>query len=335
MKTLKFNFLFCALTALCVMAACSDDDDNAAGGKQSYTCSVTIKTAVNDTTLINDEVYMAALKKENELLQNKLTNVLGLDSLGEFVFQATDTTALKAEVAAKCETALAGLDDSWKGYHQVGVCHFLDEKHPVQIYNKLFGKKGGANSSNSSFSNYPQNENLGKITDLGIYTDWCSKNWLWTVVGGDCQSQDLNSGCGGAYIYLCGWFDGNDAPITDVICLYTESEKAQDYTLMYNGRTYEMVKACADYYTSDCNFGEGGPYLYLMETRDNYEGRYLEFYVTEYGSSKRTEPYTSFYSYFRTVASVDENGNKRNDYADLNEGAGGDYVYLHMWFTPY
>ena len=63
MKTLKFNFLFCALTALCVMAACSDDDDNAAGGKQSYTCSVTIKTAVNDTTLINDEVYIGGVEE--------------------------------------------------------------------------------------------------------------------------------------------------------------------------------------------------------------------------------------------------------------------------------
>ena len=78
MRTLKFNFLFCAIAALCVMTACSNDDDNAAGGKQAYTCSVTIKTEVNDTTLINDEVYMAALKTEAGLLQNTLSGALGV-----------------------------------------------------------------------------------------------------------------------------------------------------------------------------------------------------------------------------------------------------------------
>ena len=151
MKTLKLHFLFCVLSSLFLMAACSDDD-NATGGKQSYSCFVTIKTEVNDTTQAHDEVYQAALKAEAELLRNKLTGALGLDSLCEFVFQATDTTSLKAGVGAKCDAALANLGDSWKGYHQVVVYNFLDGNQLMELYNKPFGKRGGSNSDDAVVS---------------------------------------------------------------------------------------------------------------------------------------------------------------------------------------
>ena len=260
-----------------------------------------------------------------------------MDSLGEFVFHATDTTVLKAEVAAKCETALAKLGDSWKGYHQVGVSHFLDEKHPVQIYNKSFGKKGGANSSHHILMNTDNapDEN-DAINDLGIYSHWsvCSKP------DAHYYSEDLNSGCGGKYIYLVGWKALGLGPITDVICLYSESGKDENFQLVYNGRTYKMVKACYKYFTLDCNYGAGGPYLYLMYTRDDYDDRYLYLMSTELRDEPLQTPneediYTlaliSQISKF-TVPSVDVNGNKRSDCADLNEGAGGDYVYLHQYY---
>ena len=337
MKTLKLHFLFCAITALCVMTACSDDDDNAAGGKQSYTCSVTIKTAVNDTTLINDEVYMAALKKENELLLNKLTNALGLDSLGEFVFQATDTTALKAEVAAKCEAALAGLGDSWKGYHQVWVRHSLNEKNFVKLYKGEFGKSSGANSGIINMGYYSANgissisfsENVCYFRELGITSGW------WRYLPGGFYYHipcDLNSSAGGEYVYLCGWNDVAEDPITDVICVHTEFHLNNDFTVQYNGRTYKMLKPHAEDYVLDCNYGAGGPYLYLMETRDVYDGYGLCNMEAEAvpsargnGNNEKNEQ-----TWVRTVPSVDASGNKRNDCADLNEGVGGNYVYLHL-----
>ena len=338
MKTLKFNFLFCVLAALCVMAACSKEGD---GAKQTYTCSVTIKTAVNDTTLAKDEVYMEALKAEAELLRNTLSGALGLDALGEFVFQATDTTALKAEVAAKCETALAKLGDSWKGYHQVGVRHYLDEKQSVELYDKSFGKTNGANAGvyeNMVAIIYDGRLelNFNFIRELGIASSWRA----FHCPAGQYHSIDLNYSCYNDYVYLVAWKDVEPAqsPITDVICLYSNSAKPQDYTLRYNGRNYEMVKACADYNTSDCNYSCGGPYLYLMETRDNYDGYALYFIRSEFSGEKRQDPYNEISNRYgkdvwsRTVPSVDENGHKRSDCADLNEGTGGKYVYLHLWY---
>ena len=346
MKTLKFNFLFCALAALCVMTACSNDDDNAAGGKQAYTCYINIATEVSDSTLANDEVYQETIQKEKETIRKTLYDALGTDSLGNFKFSAQDTTALKTEVAAKCETALTNLGDSWKGYHQVWISSLLDEKNIVELYHRAFGKSAGSNTVTAlgdpqvklvNFGHKGEHlhfsEHVHFLRELGITTGWSTESECPDGAFPYCELADLNNGRWFAkYIYICAWDNVDKAPITDVICLYTESHKFNDYTLRYNGRTYNMLTACAEDYNLDCNYTAGGPYLYLMETRDYYDGFGLCNYKVDESGESDDEPVNdkNGTTWIRTVPSVDENGVTRNLRADLNEGAGGFFVFIYM-----
>ena len=345
MKTLKFNLLFCALAALCVMSSCSKDED--AAQKQDYSCYLKMETFVTDTALADDEVYQETLQAEATLIEKALWSAFSPDSLGNFTFQATDTTALKADVSARSQTALAGIGDTWKGYHQIWVCHSLNEKQSTTLYKCELGKAGGQNGN--SFYNISRSDKhyftelgisqKGSVSNASLAQHIVKKRYSYlstsTKAGETLYriTYNLNYGNSGKPVYLCAWCHSDQSPVTDVICLFTESHKFSDYTLQYNGRTYQMCTSIAGA-NLDCNYGAGGPYLYLMYTRDYFDGYGLCNMQMEWGSDQftyRNEDDSS--SWTRTVSGVGEDGQLIGSICDMNHGTGGTPVALHMKYS--
>ena len=356
MKTLKFHFIFCALAALSVLASCTNDDDND-GQKQTYTCHVKI-----ETTMVGDfdDVYQAAVAAEKTEIQNAFASALSTDTLGEFTYQATDTTALKAEVAAKCEAASANLGSSWKACHQMSVWQEVDEKNSRKLYSKTFGTASGANDSDGCYNMQRIYMGSNGKWDVETYRfESCYKNEFRDLAIADdnavkekvidgcwykyCNDLDLNYlAHGWAYVFLWATDEGGKEPITFVICVKSDNYLDGNFKLQFENNTYEMVNSY-DGCSLDLNYHTGGPYLYLMVTRDYRDGYTLRNFKTQNTNTARAyatyeegilsyqdgSAMVTLSSRVQKVPMVDVNGKKLNDFADMNAGAGGNYIYLH------
>ena len=137
---------------------------------------------------------------------------------------------------------------------------------------------------------------------------------------------DLNRGAGGKYIYLLckyrsaapSWMDPVPGPVTDIYLRVCDSKPDPiPQTLTHNGHTYQLARLGGndDFNNQggDLNYSVGGKYIYLYYTKEDLiPGRKIR----------------SIHFDGNSDAAVGKNGTY--DPCDLNEGAGGDYVYMHL-----
>ena len=175
------------------------------------------------------------------------------------------------------------------------------------------------------------------FTDLilvgGSSTEVNNKKAVYESQGYTFFSQDFNKGARGDYILL-GYKKGSRAStiggyITDIIVVSESDHPKPTGNITVNGRTYKKVPFDGgDYFKNtvigDLNSDAGG------------WGLWLYYSTQEYGSTKRAVTGISFndnqadavlcYNYW--------DGTKREDEGiDLNRGAGGDYIYMHLSTT--
>ena len=138
-------------------------------------------------------------------------------------------------------------------------------------------------------------------------------------------NKDLNDGAGGYYIWLgyhyTNVFDKKTALITGL--LIAKGSSMPGGNIDYNGKTYHPLDSNHLYNHSNGDFNQNakGKYLVLYYTTDGYQDgdpvlMTDGFYVNGSAGSDCVSGYD--------VSSRAVNGSQ-----DLNEGAGGDYIYLH------
>ncbi len=172
-----------------------------------------------------------------------------------------------------------------------------------------------------------ENKDSKYVSDLNNYRGWFKYNTadLKEVAEKDnmyynnMEKLDLNSDAGGRYLQLV-WktSKARKEAITDIIAFSTKSSKNPSKTKVVNGITYAL--ACSG---QDFNEGAGGKYIYLYYTKDASAGDPIGDIVVDKNESK---------SGYETVRKISGSSDayKKGDEVDMNEGAGGDYVYIHL-----
>lgn len=131
-------------------------------------------------------------------------------------------------------------------------------------------------------------------------------------------ATDVNQDAGGDYVYI-GYTRCASSAITDlVICEGKNPSSTKSITKKDTGvnATYALVAKV------DLNKDAGGDWLYLYYTTDTDAGRPLtDIYITE-GKGKTVDKVINGYRHHTVLKG--SSGTK----VDLNDGAGGDYLYL-------
>ncbi len=182
---------------------------------------------------------------------------------------------------------------------------------------------------NSYFCVTRVNDDDKYVTDITSYCGWFKNNYQGDIqelmerdqiVYSHIDKFDLNSDAGGRYIQLL-WKTGkyrSDA-ITDIVAY---SKKNPPSSLTVNGCTYYLGCNGLDF-----NKGAGGKYIYLFYTRDPRAGDPIgDILVNE-------SKYTSGYDGVKEIKKKSGVWKKQSTY-DMNDDAGGDYVYIHMKRVP-
>ena len=141
----------------------------------------------------------------------------------------------------------------------------------------------------------------------------------WKVI-----NQDLNAGCGSSsdYIYLLyKTADNFSTPnLTFITGFYISNEKNYSGSYYFNRNRYYLVPYDGgDHFKSlkgDLNSNAGGDDIHLYYTREHLSNRPFYEAVTDISFDKTKK------------GAVGVNGGSKG--YDLNEGAGGDYIYMHL-----
>ena len=147
-----------------------------------------------------------------------------------------------------------------------------------------------------------------------LRTQYQNEGWS-TIV------YDLNHGCKGTtdYIFLLYKAEADTVGDRDYVTGFYIKQGASDVTttLTYGDKTYTLVPYDGDNHfkgqQGDLNSNAGGDAIHLYYTKDNSSG-----------SAVTTITFDSTKS-----GALGKNGNTSDGY-DLNAGAGGDYVYMHV-----
>ena len=136
----------------------------------------------------------------------------------------------------------------------------------------------------------------------------------WKII-----DQNLNAGkSSAAKIYLLVKV-GTGSPITDFYIKVGGSSNHPE-EISHNGRTYHLTDGdgANDFKNGRCdlNNGAGGDYIYLYYTKDEYVEDGLKRAVTDIWFDSKSSD------------AVTRNGG--TEACDLNKGAGGDYIYMHI-----
>ena len=153
------------------------------------------------------------------------------------------------------------------------------------------------------------------ITDVMIIADQNKSTYTaqgWTVI-----DYDLNKGAGGKFIYLL--YKTNNSPgssgtaITDIYLKTGNSSRPNSLT--HDGRTYYSAPSAG---ANDLNSGAGGAFIFLYYTKDDFTpGRAI----------------SNIYFNSSSSGAVGANGNNSSGF-DLNSGARGEYIYMHLNTVP-
>lgn len=156
----------------------------------------------------------------------------------------------------------------------------------------------------------PKNAIIGLIivtSDLGDYSDIEGVRYYKI-------NQDLNEGAGGDYIYIYAAVGLDNSttnpPITGLILHDTEDTSVSD-------ASYTKI-------STDLNKGADGDYIYLYYTTDPTKGNPIRA-MNVYNYNDNTRVYSYGASSSQIYSSV---LNTKGATQDLNEGSGGDYIYL-------
>jgi hypothetical protein len=124
---------------------------------------------------------------------------------------------------------------------------------------------------------------------------------------------NLNSGCGTQYVAL-GYTTTPTASqaITGIVAVCND-RAYPNTTVTVNGITYNLVGI-------DTNAGAGGDYIWLYATRDNRAGAPIKSLYLELNGTLSINTSEGW-------STVNWTSGSR---ADMNKGAGGDYVYIWM-----
>ena len=133
---------------------------------------------------------------------------------------------------------------------------------------------------------------------------------------------DLNKKAGGRYVYLAyKRTDSKSEAITD-LAIFTGENPSESRRIVLDNNVsirYDLVA------NVDLNSKAGGDYLYLYATTNTKAGGALRnLWINGSEVSKTTDSYIE-----STVLRADDNGFNDSD-PDLNDGAGGSYLYLIM-----
>lgn len=154
------------------------------------------------------------------------------------------------------------------------------------------------------------------ISDVAIAGGNKAKEWLtnnkYTVI-----ETDLNKGAGGWYIYL--GYKKTDNPAEAITGMFVAYDKNSPKN--YNNCTYKLAPYGNNDndFNGDMNRGAGGKDLFLYYTKGKPEvnGMMTSINVSYYGESRDSTFYVCKYK-----------DGKLGSYADLNEGAGGKFIYI-------
>lgn len=139
------------------------------------------------------------------------------------------------------------------------------------------------------------------------------QNEGWTVI-----NQDLNAGASGKFIYLLYKENSSSGSSgTAITNFYLKGGSSSDHpnTLTYGGHTYSLSPAVG---ANDLNSGAGGDFIFLYYTKEAFSpGRMV----------------SSIYFNSTSAGAVGANGNTSTGY-NLNNGAGGNNIYMHLITTP-
>lgn len=356
-------FLTMVLAALAGISICScnDDDDNGGNGGDNASNSFIMKF----TGLVTDSLSYA----EDSTLKAAYVNAFEVsDFRSSFSIKGKDSIEISEKIMEKCSLAEASLEGrDFINAHTISIykTNNDDEGEKKSTYYVWYNKEYYSSTDQFfSYNNAKPFYNAGGYnyaTEIKIQQEYFNDNGdkRWRV-----PDVDLNDGAGGEYTYMGIYFkdynkDDVKDYITDVICVSSGSGLDENFTLKYNGRTYKMAKK-HNKDSQDMNHKAGGPYLYIMYTRDYYDGRYLvncssDFYYnrdllinpfTYTGSAAETSGCTRLVYTFsivsesfsekdlnlmdneRVVPMVDVNGNKLSNIADFNSGAGGEFISM-------
>ena len=141
--------------------------------------------------------------------------------------------------------------------------------------------------------------------------------------------SDLNKGCGtNSHWIWVGYKKGSRANtyggyITDIVIT---NDSSYPETMTFNGITYYRAPCRGnDYFQNgvkgDLNSKAGGADIHLYYTRNNFaDKRVVTDISITYGEGSKS-------------GAIKWDGDSNNDPADLNAGAGGDYIYMHQTTT--
>ncbi len=140
-------------------------------------------------------------------------------------------------------------------------------------------------------------------------------------LGFQCIEKDLNAGAGGGYIYLMYTTDPKyGSPITDIYIRFGQDNIQSPMT--YEGRKYYLpaLSGSAEFMRGygDLNYAAKGKYIFVYYSKDAF-------------SPNRGLTGITFDD--KSSGAVGINGDASKP-ADLNSGAGGKYIYMHLAYGP-
>ncbi len=338
------RFFLAALTAVALtlgFTACSDDE-NEHSGKYEMTVSVHADEIGSDTeelaVICNAYRTAFGLGQLSENTEDETTTIQGNDSL-----ECANTIK---QLCVKAEKQLEGT--TWTDRNIVSI---RDIATNAAVYTHTYGAKAENGASIEHFDRAPGRQipavNTYCVADLCVDSrssacyEW-SELWRRNYLG-----HDLNCCAGGNYVYpsisvlditnvydliLCLKY-----MVGGIYVLNNESGGNPPETFEYDGCTYTIAKdANTGKYSFDLNHKAGGKYLYLYTTRADQTQKYLQAYNIKiwWDDDDCSDEYER--RFFVKGLTLYRNGEIKLTHPngiDLNQDAGGDYIYMIADFS--
>jgi len=340
MKYKNLVVAFAAVALTVGFSACSDDED--VTGKYELEVNVHADAMGSDVqefvSICNAYRTAIGLDELNANTENESVCFTGKDSL--------DCVASIQKCCAQAEMALNG-----KTWEDKNVISIRDANTNAPIYIKQYG---------SSADNSITTHTFDKVdSDFLIVKNIPSHFWV-TFVHIDSRSncispftsfwqdnyvgRDLNVGAGGNYVYpsYSGFVVNDEVGVSDsfvggMLVLKNESGLEPPTEFKFENCLYTIAKdVCNRAYSFDLNHKAGGSYLYLYTTRSSNTGKVLrgdwsKIVTADHDITSNESNLVRGVTYWsnQTITLTYPKG------IDLNEGAGGDWVYWReIYDTP-
>ena len=220
-----------------------------------------------------------------------------------------------------------GLTSEWNYSGDIGTRSFTlstDGTYTTQTYTYTqLSQKYGETASEKVYY-YPAGTQF--VSSLFVNANSVQSGYTAVQNIADGSAGDLNSGTGGTPVYL-GYQTSTDISeaLRGVKVHAADQSGAWSNDMLSDGASYTEIAGM-----TDCNAGAGGAFIYLMESTDVAAGTPItELKVVTSGQMGDYEAYAG-YSVAKLIRSYSSSAvtYAAGDAADLNIGAGGDYVYI-------